>query len=743
MTRRRFILPLWLRLTVGISIAALLLTIPTAIVLRAGVYQLGIQSAQLFVSGTGIERVERIASAIEDATTTLTEFVAQASNQRLFQALLLGEGIDRASINLPETRPSDIARLFRTTLLNPATSVYDYVRLIDREGNVIAQSSLIPGGVLASDVTDDPSYLAAVNANLQGQSRVLTVTGRSTDELTAIEAVEILTWRDGNVIGYLIARLNYDRLISDNLGVADDEDALTFDPLIFLTSNQGALISLPEDRAAAANARSAGSELRALGGQSGVTVYRRAPTQPEIVAFYAPVPGTPLGLVVQTESGSAYVAALSFFDVSVFVVGIGVLALVAILVLVFNQLIVPPITRLRGAVQALASGDFNAPVPDARRSDEIGQLANTFVSMRDAVRTQINEQETRLAERSRDFAATQEIGRFATTQRDLQQLMDKVVELIAQRFANIYHAQIFLIEPDGGYAVLRASTGEAGAELLARGHRLPVGSVSVIGQVTGQGRVIVARDTAASPIHRRNALLPDTRAELAIPLRVGDNLIGALDVQSQFGNAFTEEQIGVLQTMADQIAVAIENARLYEESQRRAAEIEESNRKSTLRAWTEFMRDQRAATIQRQAGVVTDTDLSELRQQAQAQGRILVGAPTIHGTIPVAVPIILRGQILGSVEWELPAQGFGEDKIELAAELAERLAVSLDNARLFQESRRAVERERLVNSIAGRLAQQTTLDDLLKTAVREVGQAVRAPAVDIRLGTPKKNSTER
>jgi GAF domain-containing protein/HAMP domain-containing protein len=735
MTRRRFIIPLWLRLLIGIGLGMLVLSISTVVVLRVGLYEVGLQSTELFVSGVGAERVEQLSGAIAEARSGLTEFAAAASNQRLFQAMLLGDGVDRAAVNLPTVRPADIARLFRTTLLNPATSVYDFVRLVDREGTVIAQSSLIPGGVLATDVSNEQAYLTAVNADLQGQDRALAVTGRSTEDETAIESIEILRWRDGSVIGYLIARLNFERLILDNLAV-EEQDAANFDPLIFLTTTQGAVISLPQDRVAAANARSSLPALRALGGQRGVATFRRAPTQPEIVAFYALLPGTPLGLVVQSEAEVGHLLALSFFDVRTFVIVVGMIALVVILVLLFNLFITPPLNRLRGAAQALASGDFNVPIPDTQRGDEIGLLATTFATMRDSVRNQISEQEARLAERSRDFAATQEIGRFATTQRDLQKLMDSVVALIIERFPNIYHAQIFLLDAERTDAILRASTGEAGAALLARGHRLSVGSVSVVGQATGQGRIVTARDTAASPIHRRNPLLPDTRAELAIPLRVGDVMIGALDVQSKLGNAFTEEQISVLQTMADQIAVAIENARLYEESIRRAAEIEASNRQATLRAWTEFMRDQRSLTIQRQAGVNTDSDLSELRRQAQMQGRIVVGAPTPNGTIPVAVPIILRGQMLGSVEWELPAQGFGEDKIELATDLADRLAVSLDNARLFQESRRAVERERLVNAIAGRLAQQTTLDDLLKTAVREVGQAVRAPAVDIRVGVP-------
>jgi GAF domain-containing protein/HAMP domain-containing protein len=734
--RRRLYIPLWIKIFLGISIVAALLVIPTVALMQTGIYELSLEAGRLFTAEIGSQRADSIATAINNARLQLTRFASAAENLRLFHSLLLGSGVDRAAINLPTARPADAARLFRSTLLNPATSIYDYIRLVDRSGNVVAQSSLIPGGVLASNLTDNAAFLAALNADLQGQDRAIAVSMNETGGGQApIELIEVLRWRDGSTIGFLIARLNYDRVLLNHLRLtptlftpADNQDAL-----LFLTTREGALIALPDNRQAAESARSELPALRALNGQRGVEVFQRSQAVDETIAFYSPVAGTPLALVVQTEAEASFNVALSYFTQRAFVLFIGLVALVGILVLLLNQLILPPINRLRSAAQALASGDFNVPVADAGRGDEIGDLAMSFVSMRESIRNQFAEQETRLDERARDFAATQEIGRVATTQRDLQQLLNSVVELITQRFGNIYHAQIFLTDAENVYAVLRASTGDAGRELLARGHRLAVGSVSVIGQATGQGRVIVARDTAASPVHRRNELLPDTRAELAIPLRVGDTIIGALDVQSKLGNAFTEGQIGVLQAMADQVAVAIENARLYEESIRRAAEIEEGNRRATQRAWADFMRDQRSTTLLRQAGAQTDTDISELRRQAQREGRTLIGRPTERGTIPIAVPVMLRGQTLGAVEWELPAQGFGEDKVELAQELAARLAVSLDNARLFQESRRAIERERMVNLIAGRLASQTSIDDLLKTAVREAGQAVRAPAVGIRL----------
>jgi GAF domain-containing protein len=237
----------------------------------------------------------------------------------------------------------------------------------------------------------------------------------------------------------------------------------------------------------------------------------------------------------------------------------------------------------------------------------------------------------------------------------------------------------------------------------------------------------------ASRVHQRNEFLGGTRAELAIPLQVGEQVIGALDVQSQESNAFSDDEIGVLQTMADQIAVAIENARLYQESVRRLEEIERSNRLATLNAWERYMHEQRTQQLASAAGVKTGLDMADLRTQAVAQNQIVVGDLTERQTVPVAVPIQLRGQVLGAVEWELPAQDFDDNKLQLAQELANRLAISLDNARLFEESQRTTERERLVSSIAAKLTGQTDIEEILQTAVREVGQALRSPQVSIRL----------
>jgi GAF domain-containing protein/HAMP domain-containing protein len=415
-----------------------------------------------------------------------------------------------------------------------------------------------------------------------------------------------------------------------------------------------------------------------------------------------------------------------------FPVLIGLVVLGAVLAL-FSRHLTDPLEDLQQAMQALGVGSFDPPVTAVARRDEIGDVARSFVDMRQQTQNLIEDLERRIARRTRDMETTQEISRFAVTQRDLQALMDDVVSLVVERFDNIYHAQIFLIDADRRFAVLRASTGSVGTELLSRGHRLAVGSISVIGQVTARGEVIVARDTASSEVHRQNEFLPETRAELAVPLQLGDEIIGALDLQSKASDTFDDEQINVLKSMANQLGIAIENTRLYQESLQRLRNIQEQSRAQTQQNWQEYMYDNRTTQLAQQAGTPTMQSFDELRQRAINTKRPIIGDETERQTIPIAVPLRLRGEVIGAIAWELPAKEYDNNKVQLAEDLAERLALSLDNTRLFEQSQRATERERLVNDISAKLTGQTDVNRILQTAVREVGQALRAPQVSIRL----------
>jgi PAS domain S-box-containing protein len=185
--------------------------------------------------------------------------------------------------------------------------------------------------------------------------------------------------------------------------------------------------------------------------------------------------------------------------------------------------------------------------------------------------------EKTLQRRNEYLSATAEIGRLVTSTLDMPTLFSRTVNLVRDRFG-FYHAGIFVTEETGFRAILQAATGEAGAEMLRQKHSLQVGSKSVVGGVTESGQAVIVNDTAASESHKFNPLLPETRAEAAIPLRVGVRTIGALDIQSTTPNAFSENDIAVLQTLADQVAIAIDNARSYELSMQAVKEMREADR---------------------------------------------------------------------------------------------------------------------------------------------------------------------
>jgi PAS domain S-box-containing protein len=180
--------------------------------------------------------------------------------------------------------------------------------------------------------------------------------------------------------------------------------------------------------------------------------------------------------------------------------------------------------------------------------------------------------------RQNDYLATAtEVGRLITSTLDLPTLFERTVNLLRSRFG-YYHVSIFTVEETGFNAVLQEGTGQAGEEMKRRQHSLTVGSKSIIGYVTGNGNTLVVNNTAIDSVHRPNPLLPETRAEAAIPLKIGSRIIGAIDIQSREVGAFLDADIAILETLADQIAVAIDNARSYELAQRAVNEMRELDR---------------------------------------------------------------------------------------------------------------------------------------------------------------------
>lgn len=614
-----------------------------------------------------------------------------------------------------------------------ASGLFESVRLVDTEGVILLTSSTDILGETRTSVqignneSESPAYRTYLTATqLQTGLRWSLAVDPQTNHLT-VEIVQVISNNDGP-IGYIAGVMNVVDLLHNTLNRPD----VFIDTNSYLITNNGYLIVPDEKREESILSSQYAPTESALSQRIGVERFTIDNVQH--VGFFAPIVDTPFGLITEAPVQISFVATLGRVYSQGFLLIVAMFVFAAIFGTLIAQTFIHPIENLEDDMLAMADGDFNRPIANINRSDDFGLLARTFAILREQIRNVIDEQSARIANSVRDLQSTQEVVQVAANQRDLQVLMDRVVNLIIETFPNIYHAQIFLVDDEQRYAVLRASTGEPGKQLLSRGHRLGVGSVSVIGQVTEEARIVVARDTDESQVHRRNQFLPDTRAELAVPLIADNKVIGALDVQSRLSGSFTEDQISILSTMADQITIAIENTRLYQESVRRLQELETINKEVTRNAWVEYLNSQRQTHLVHQVGTYqfTDNDLS-IREQAILSGEAVIGDLTTRNTIPFAVPIQLRGQILGAAEWELTKADFTREKVQLAQELVNRLALSLDNARLFQTSQHATSRERLVNEISTKLTAQTDIEAILQTAVREVGQALHAPQVQISL----------
>ena len=155
--------------------------------------------------------------------------------------------------------------------------------------------------------------------------------------------------------------------------------------------------------------------------------------------------------------------------------------------------------------------------------------------------------------------------------------------------------------------------------------------------------------------------------------------------------------------------------------------------------WQDFMRTQRTDSIVTRAGAQAVYNFATLREQAIATKEISIGNVTQRETIPIAIPVVIRGQVLGVIEWEIPESEFSQNRILLAEELSARLAVSLDNARLVEAGRQTADNERIINTISAKISGQTDIEQILQTAIQEVGQVLRSPRVNIQLNPNKTN----
>lgn len=383
------------------------------------------------------------------------------------------------------------------------------------------------------------------------------------------------------------------------------------------------------------------------------------------------------------------------------------------------------------------------------------------------------------------FETAAQISRDISSSLELDELLKKGVDLIRSRF-DFYHAAIFLKDAVGEFVVIREATGDAGAQMKRAGHKLGVGSKSVVGFVAGKGESLVVNDTTRDATYYPNPLLPDTRAEAAIPLKLADRIVGVLDVQSKEAYAFAEDSLRTLQILADQLAIAVVNTELFAETQEHLAQHRLLHHITTTAASgttlnealqsavnglqvtlggdrvSILLADRDKKTLEVKAAVGYADNVFDLRipvgtgitgwaaahrrtlrvGNVQQDTRYIEGSPNTRSEM--AIPLIYRSELLGVLNVESEQLvAYAENDEELLGTLGGSLAAIIANARLLEQIRAQAERERFLFEISDKIRRTTDMQAIIATTASELTKAVGANSARIKLGISEPDGKEK
>jgi GAF domain-containing protein len=390
---------------------------------------------------------------------------------------------------------------------------------------------------------------------------------------------------------------------------------------------------------------------------------------------------------------------------------------------------------LIGIVLHLASRGLDIALRRAREGEKQllhsnRELQELSTSLEQIVRDRTNElakqtedlehANQRIQSRANKFEAVAQVAQAISSVRDLKEVLPLTAGVISDNFG-FYHVGIFLLDEVNEYAVLSATNSVGGEKMMARKHRLKVGEQGIVGNVTRTGVPRIAMDVGEDAVFFNNLELPDTHSEMALPLKSGSQIIGALDVQSTQRGAFTEEDIQLLSLLANQVSLAIENARLFDETRRALAESEAVIRQSTRETWRSLPVEQNLLgyryTLSGASPLVKAVELLDSKKTETSQ---------------IVVPIQLHGEVIGNLVVQSSAGGdVSQDQLDLIKAVAERVAISAENARLFDETTRRAERERTVSDITSKIRSVNNPQAMIQTAIEELRNALGASRVEV------------
>ena len=553
--------------------------------------------------------------------------------------------------------------------------------------------------------------------------------------LMAIPVVNAL----GNYQGTLVAELN---LISMWNSVNQLKVGNT--GYVYVVNNQGMLIAFKDTDRALKGENVANIQLvhefvinSSSAPAMGTSIYTGINGE-SVVGAYAPL-GTPdWAVVAELPSQEAYQPVSQVIAVS-----IGIILMMAVLASLVGILIArrlaTPLVDLTKTATRIADGEMELQAMPGG-AQEIVTLATAFNSMTAQLRELINSLEQRVKERT---SALEEVSRNADRRaaqfeaialivkainsvHRMDALLPQIATVISERFG-YYHVGIFLNDENNQTAILSASNSEGGQRMLKRGHRLKIGEQGIVGYVAAAGTVRVARSVGEDAVYFNNPDLPETLSEMALPLRVENQIVGVLDVQSKQTDAFSSEDIGILSLLADEVSLAIDNTRLFETTNKSLAEAEALYRQYLRQAWNRLPREERLLGYR-----YSISGSSPLESPIDLDADSIGGNKKEEETNRLIVPIKLRNELIGNLVIQVPqGKEWNQDQLDLAQAVADRVALSAENARLFNETSRRAERERMVTEITSKIRSTNNPAEMINIALNELRSALGATQVQL------------
>lgn len=552
-----------------------------------------------------------------------------------------------------------------------------------------------------------------------------------------------LLGKTGQRLGVLAAHLdleNMDRIILERTGLgASGETYLVNKYNVFVSKARFGRQEFPR------GVHTPGIDA-ALEGIDGYGLYMNYEGVP-VIGVYRWIEDRDLALLAEMYQAEAFADARRLAW-TLALAGLASAAVLAVGVYSLARQIARPIVAIADTATQMAAGDLTQTAP-VLTEDEVGVLARAFNQMTAQLRELVTSLEQRVADRTYELArrathlqAAADVGHAAAALHNLDELLPQVADLIRERFG-FYHVGIFLVDEAGEYALLRAAGGEGGQQMLAYGHKLKVGRQGIVGYVTGTGKARIALDVGQDAVHFKNPYLPNTRSEMALPLVAGGRILGALDVQSTVEAAFTHEDIAVLQVLADQVAIAIQNAYLFEELQTSLMETSSLYQRYSQEAWSRLAAGGVPVGYEydRLRVVPIERRLSpDIVSRLQA-GRVVTlkaganGEETSGSTL--IAPIMLRDQMIGAIGFEedAPDHQWLPEEIALVEALTGQVALALENARLFEEAQARAAREQLIGEITDRMQRANDIDDLVRQTMQELQSTFNASYMVVHMGT--------